>query len=221
VELESSILTLISNRRIINRPDLLRGFFGSKYQKFKLLHQHGEEGLIYHYPLVRYAVLDGAAVIIGYLEGSRVLQEIYSSINNLNIGGADYPVFEKTLEYDVIEFGLGLKYIKYYFINPWLALNQKNYLKYMSLGLEDRRKFLCSILIGNILSASKGLGYKVPEHIDVDLRRTRTVKCRLKGVPVIGFKTEFYTRFILPELFGLGKSVSRGFGLIRRSKEGL
>ncbi|MBS7631719.1 hypothetical protein KEJ47_09190 [Candidatus Bathyarchaeota archaeon] len=215
VKLQSGILTLKSDRRIPERPDLLRGFFGSRFRDLKILHHHEEDGLIYRYPLVRYAVIGGRALVIGYIDGVRTIQEIYLKIDKLEIGGSFYHIFEKNLKIQNLEFGISDKKWKYRFISPWLALSQRNYVRFNSLDVENKRKLLSSILIGNILSASKGLGYHVSERIDVELRKVKTLKCSLKGIPVIGFEADFSTRFLLPDLFGLGKSVSRGFGLLK------
>ena len=42
---------------------------------------------------------------------------------------------------------------------------------------------------------------------------------RLKGVRMVGFKGTFAVNFELPDYIGLGKSVSRGFGTIKRVGE--
>jgi hypothetical protein len=39
---------------------------------------------------------------------------------------------------------------------------------------------------------------------------------RLKGVGMTGYKGMFAVNFELPDYIGLGKSVSRGFGTIKR-----
>jgi hypothetical protein len=38
----------------------------------------------------------------------------------------------------------------------------------------------------------------------------------LKVTPVIGFGCEFMANFSIPDYLGLGKSVSRGFGAVKR-----
>ena len=40
--------------------------------------------------------------------------------------------------------------------------------------------------------------------------------CRLKDDKVTGIRGEFMANFEIPELMGLGKSVSRGFGTVSR-----
>ena len=47
----------------------------------------------------------------------------------------------------------------YKFITPWLGLNQVNYQKYSNLTeWKDKKELLNKILVGNLLSMSKGLG---------------------------------------------------------------
>lgn len=64
---------------------------------------------------------------------------------------------------------------------------------------------LKEILIGNIISMSKGLGCTIPNNINIwiDLKEYEVI---LKNTKYIGFKVNFK----IPEYFGLGKSVSKG-----------
>ena len=70
--------------------------------------------------------------------------------------------------------------------------------------------------MGNLLSASKGLGYVAKEHIRLEVGGVAEEICRLKDEKVTGIRGEFTTNFEIPELLGLGKSVSRGFGAVTR-----
>ncbi len=72
--------------------------------------------------------------------------------------------------------------------------------------------------MGNLLSASKGLGYVAKEHIRLDLGRMQEEICLLKGTKVTGIRGEFTTNFAIPDFMGLGKSVSRGYGAVTRLK---
>ncbi|MBI3008405.1 MAG: CRISPR-associated endonuclease Cas6 [Candidatus Omnitrophica bacterium] len=63
---------------------------------------------------------------------------------------------------------------------------------------------------------SKGLGYTVPEPIRVSIRHIKEVKTSLKGTPMLGFIGTFSVNFEIPDYWGIGKSVSRGFGTVRR-----
>ncbi len=70
-------------------------------------------------------------------------------------------------------------------------------------------------LIGNLLSISKSLGYVVLEQIKIRTKLS-PVKVYSKGIPLIGFEGEFQTDLMIPDYLGIGRSVSRGFGVARR-----
>ena len=108
----------------------------------------------------------------------------------------------------------------YSFLTPWLALNEKNYEKYQKLGEWIKRKeLLKKILIGNIISMSKSLGYTVPEPIKANINKLKEVQTSLKGTTMLGFLGTFSVNFEIPDYWGIGKSVSRGFGTVKRVKE--
>ena len=60
---------------------------------------------------------------------------------------------------------------------------------------------------------SKGLGYTVPEPIKANIRKVQT---SLKGTPMLGFLGTFSVNFEIPDYWGIGKSVSRGFGTVKQ-----
>ena len=85
------------------------------------------------------------------------------------------------------------------------------------LGSWAKRKVLLEkILVGNIISMSKGLGYTVPGPIEVNILKLREVNTSLKGNPMLGFMGEFEVNFEIPDYLGIGKSVSRGFGTVKK-----
>ena len=113
--------------------------------------------------------------------------------------------------------GITEKLEGYSFITPWLALNEKNYQKYQRSGtLAKRKELLEKILIGNILSMSKSLGYTVPAPIEVKILNLKEKQTSLKGTPMLGFLGTFSVNFEIPDYWGIGKSVSRGFGTVKK-----
>ena len=65
---------------------------------------------------------------------------------------------------------------------------------------------------------SKGIGYTVSEPIKAEIGRLREVKTSLKGTPMLGFLGTFSVNFNIPDYWGIGKSVSRGFGTVVKVK---
>jgi hypothetical protein len=211
-------LTLHSDAPMRGDAAKLRGFFAASFNEHALLHQHVTDKLIYKYPLIQYKMLGGSPLVLGINEGAQVLREIYDKFDEIKLGESKYSIMERGITLKSEEFGCSEEIFSYRFITPWLALSQENYPKYINASREERRDLLRRILVGNILSASKGLGYVAKEHIRLEIGRMQDEICLLKGTKVTGMRGEFTTTFAIPDLLGLGKSVSRGYGAVVRLK---
>lgn len=164
---------------------------------------------------MQYKVVNEKPFVLGINEGAEILRQIYEEIDYLTIGNANYKITHKRLILTDGEFATAPHPVSYTFLTPWLALNEENYEKYQRLGSEEkRRELLKKVLVGNILSIAKSLGYTVEEKIQAEIKRIREAPTSLKGVPMLGFLGEFAVNFEIPDYWGLGKSVSRGFGTI-------
>lgn len=208
-------LTLTSTRPIQESGAQLRGFFATKFNEYSLLHQHNVDKFIYRYPMVQYKMIDRTPTVIGINEGAEVLKEIYDEYEKITLNDNEYKIVERGITYKEEDFGISEKLIKYEFITPWFALNQENFRKYLSFDKGQQAELLNKNLIGNILSMSKSLGYQVPEKIKC-YTELKSRSSSLKGNEIIAFKGSFITNFLIPDYFGLGKSVSRGFGTVRK-----
>ena len=106
-----------------------------------------------------------------------------------------------------------------YKIENWFALNETNFTKFIALNNNGMKKeFLQRVLVGNILSFAKGIQWDINKQIELTI--TNLPKSHFfvfKNHKMAGFNLYFVTNIILPDFIGLGKSVSRGFGVIRRS----
>lgn len=212
--LQTFTLTLTSTRPIRASASQLRGFFATKFNEYTLLHQHNTDRLIYRYPLVQYKIIEGTPTVIGINEGAEVLKEIYDQYDEINLGGSVYEIMERGISVKNQEFGLADEVHHYSFVTPWFALNQENYKRfYLAGGRAERNALLNKTLTGNILSMSKSLDYQVPDriHSEIDVRIR---KGRQKDTNIITFIGTFSVNFLIPEYFGVGKSVSRGFGVV-------
>lgn len=214
-------LFLITDRNIEETPTQLRGFIGTEFKKFSELHHHSNskdgKKLIYGYPKIQYKINRNRAIILAIGEENiSILRHMVLNLKDLRLGHNIYNIVEIKANYDEPEFKITddneLK--SYEFHSPWIALNVKNYQKFQASTIEDRRSLLKKILIGNILSMSKYLGYTVPSQIKADIE-IFPIKTIFKKVDMIGFKGKFEINFLIPDYLGIGKGVSHGFGTVK------
>lgn len=123
----------------------------------------------------------------------------------------------KKIEKQKIEVGTCEDYVEYKFLTPWIALNQKNIKIYESSNFIKREEILKKILIGNVLSMSKGMDYKVRKELSVWLD-IKECQVNFKGISMKGFTGRFRINFKIPDYLGIGKMVSRGFGTVKLFK---
>lgn len=215
-------LIMESDQPIIGKAEKLRGFFAHKFNSYLLLHHHlGNNRLLYQYPRIQYKDIYGKKMIIGLAEGVEVLQSIYNQYDWINLDGRKYQIYSKEIYIKEDLFGITdeqNEYLKYQFLTPWFALNEENYQRYRNYSLNERTNQLKSILIQNILAIAKTFNYFINKRIftEITLRET---SIDFKNKSIIGFIGTFQVNFHLPDYIGLGKSVSRGFGTIKKLKE--
>jgi hypothetical protein len=219
--MEMNILKLnLTVESDLNKSDAkkIRGYLGNLFWDNPYAHHHKADGsLIYHYPCVQYKVIDGSCMLIGFNEGLDIVKKTFHNLKEINLDGRWQEVLSKGLESYATSFSITSEQISYSFLTPWLALNEKNYDKYQRLGSWPKKQGLLEkILIGNIISMSKSLGYTVPEPIKANIEKIQEVPTKLKGTPMLGFLGTFSVNFEIPDYWGIGKSVSRGFGTVIR-----
>lgn len=205
------------NGEFIKGKDL-RGAIANFYPEKRLLHQHRVDGKTnYSYPLVQYKIIDDECLLVGFKEGAKLLSSLDLVMKVLSLGSENYNILSKEMRIYHVSMGITEILQHYHLLTPWLALNERNYEKYQGLENWTRKKeFLAKILIGNIISMSKGIGYTVPEPIKASIGHPREIKTSLKGTPMLGFLGTFSVNFEIPDYWGIGKSVSRGFGTVVR-----
>jgi len=197
----------------------LRGYFGNLFrEQSPLLHNHFDDGsLIFRYPLVQYKVIDQIPILMGLNEGADLLTSLFLKIKTLDIEGRIYEINFKNIENKESETGVNDNLNEYKFKTLWMGLNQENYRNYILCKDEIvKKKMLEKILTGNILSYFKSTGYFADVKILL-LAKLIEKKTKFKGNEMLAFEGGFTTNAALPDLIGLGKSVSRGFGSIYKS----
>lgn len=204
------------DKKMNNTASQLRGFFATKFNEYVLLHHHEPDGFLYQYPSIQYKMIQGVPTVVGLNEGADVLVEIFNEYDTLHLGDTCYKIVEKRVTYQQQEVGITDSAVAYEFLTPWLALNQENYMKYYGMKNSlERNEFLGKTLVGNLLSFSKLMGYTVPDRLICGVS-VSPEKVSVKGVHLMAFTGSFQVNFQIPDLFGLGKSVSRGFGAVRK-----
>ena len=216
MRLKTLILILKTSRPVKEDGSKLRGYIGTRFREYPILHHHIREGgYLYTYPRVQYRIIEGTPMILGIEEGAEVLKMISDEITELQLGKNRYKVDGIQMNLVNAAFGPSRESLQYRFLTPWLALNPSNYERYRGMNdWKDKKEFLNAILRGNILSMCKGLEYVVTRRLYAHSRLDDGI-VEYKAVPNIGFTGEFRVNFRIPDFFGLGKGVSQGFGAVK------
>ncbi len=173
-------------------------------------------GLAYRYPLIQYKTLDGRACIVGMGEAAQSVLRLRENFPcELQVGKSKRPFHVQ--ECNLKSYWPKLETCpKLYSIRNYIALTEDNFKKYHSmLALTDKITLLEHILVGNILSFMKGIGYYSKEQIfcavtDMDRLHSQMYK----GVRFDTFDLSFVSNAELPAFISLGKSASVGFGVL-------
>lgn len=220
--IEKTELWITCEKIIEGDGTAVRGFFGNIYKNRPEFHGHREDELIYKHPLIQYKVFGGSALVTGLKEGSYLLKAI-PKLEYLEIHHQKYPIIKQNTNTDAISFGLTENRLRYSFITPWIGLNEENYKSYLSLrkNSKDVQILLERILIGNILSIAKSIGYVVEDklHVQASLIEHGTIEVK-EGVALMAFQGEFNINFYIPDLWGIGKFSSKGYGAVRHNTGG-
>jgi hypothetical protein len=148
-------------------------------------------------------------------DSSKKLLDVVYDLGTIDIGKKEISTNEKAFFVERKEYGICKDLIEYKFLSPWMALNQSNYKGYMESDQESKNNVLKKILIGNILSMSKKMDYRVEEELKVYLK-LNPITVNFKNNEMVAFTGEFLINFIIPDFLGIGKSVARGFGTVER-----
>ena len=182
-----------------------------------LFHNHIGDSFRFSYPLIQYKTIGGKAAIFSLGEGTREIANFFSG-NDL-----DLKIGQREESFSVENVWANQWLLQtwndsfHYSIRRWLPLNSKNLAEFNRMeGIAERTRFLESILVGNMLSMSKGLGHFFESTVScvitgIDNARLYTYK----GVKMQGFDIRCKTNLYLPDFIGLGKGSSMGFGVVK------
>lgn len=198
----------------------LRGYFGNLFKAHSpILHNHYEDGRFrYKYPSIQYKVINNIPTLIGIDEGAELLPGLFLKIKELDINGQKFIINAKNIALTNEKVGYSNSLHDYQFETLWMALNQTNYAKYHKLKSEvEKQEMLNAILVGHILSFFRNTNVELNTNerlmakVNVEQKSTQ-----FKENKMVAFSGSFIVNALLPDEIGLGKSVSRGFGTIKR-----
>lgn len=189
----------------------LRGYLGHLFVNDTEFHHHDDNP--YRYPLIQYKKIKNRLLVIGINDCASRVQKI-SSIDHIMLPNKKINITE--IKYNIKKFIIKESFTKYQFVSPWIALNEHNYRSYKKLELKFQREFLEKILVGNILSTLKGIGINVEYQIQTTIGKIIPISVSCHNSQFLAFHSDFATNVSMPDLIGLGKSVSKGFGAIQR-----
>lgn len=209
------LLTLYTDRPFCESGSDLRRAVTASFSDIAVLHNHNGSGFDYRSPRVRYMVIDGVSHLISFDDGLEIVERIYREQASLRCGQKVYHVTGTELQDIHDHTGICGELYHYQSHTPWLALNEENYERYMLLsGVVERRAMLERVMAANMLALAKNVELDVQERIKVKLLRFDEIRLKAGQTPMLGFQAECVTNFRIPAFVGIGKMVSKGFGLM-------
>ena len=199
-----------------------RGAIIEKVGREHILFNHhiSDKKFLYRYPLIQYKSIQRQPAIFCLGEGVDEIHKLFTqphwdidlkgkkvtlTIDEMQLGNAKLNVLDKVFNYR---------------LRNWLALSEKNFQRYKKLNNElEQIEMLEKILIGNILSFAKGMEWEITEQIKVRIRNIQKTKnLKYKNTHLLAYTLDFSTNVDLPQYIGLGKGVSRGYGVLTHQK---
>lgn len=215
---EKTELWITCEKPLVGDGRAVRGFFGNLFRNRPEFHGHVGEKLLYRHPLIQYKVFGGSALVVGLKEGAYLLKAV-PEIEHLEIHHEINTVIKKNMVTAVVPFGMTDHPICYSFSTPWIGLNNKNYEQYLMLRnrRDDTTPLFNSVIVGNLLSVCKGIGYTVDHRLEVkcDLKENGTVDIK-ENTSLMAFSGSLETNFLIPDFWGIGGKVSLGYGTVKR-----
>jgi hypothetical protein len=192
----------------------LRSHLAGKLGEYTALHKDSSSGYVYRYPVVQCKQIKNSLIALGISQGADFLFGHTRDLVEISQGTSACTILERDTAIQPEEFGTGTLQT-YEFLTPWLALNQQNAKKFYTLkGKAERDAFMHRILVNNLEMLAKSLDYTIPDPIQCEAKIRFRID-RIERENVIVFLGKFRTNLTIPDYFGIGQSVSRGFGTIR------
>jgi hypothetical protein len=201
---------------------------GREYEWF---HNHnnqeeGEKDLFHHrYSLIQYKIKAGTnkqfhPMILVVGQSVKEVHELFKDTDwMLNIKGKLIDFSDYELSASLYDLELNTKQF-YYNIYRWQPFKSVNFKEYQQLESQrEKYEFLEKMMLGHLISFLQGVNWHPPSKIEVAILNIKNEKwISYKNVKVLCFDMRFKCNIKLPEFIGLGRAVSKGFGVLRHDK---
>ncbi len=217
------VLKLYTDQPFTHTGSHLRGSLLSQFPDRDRMHNHPDRGETYRPSEIRYVVRDQVPCVVGAGEGRSDLLDLYSEVREIVTPSRVYRVTGKEMLERPLDITPTAEPVRYRFASPWLALNQRNHQRFDSAGsAEERRRLLEKVAAGNFLTAARAVGLTLPPapRVRVELGRWSAKPIRIRDQTMLGFKGIFAVNLVWNPWIGIGKMVSKGFGLVHQLEVG-
>jgi hypothetical protein len=224
IDLDYLLLSLRTDKDVLVGPSRIADLLCTEYNKYfpkKIIGHNGDDPIngdkppAYFYPRLQYKIVRGAPMIAAVNEGCKLLWNLYEELDEASFEQDDWQITEKRLIDKKAPFGISSEFIKYRFLTPWLSLPEEGFERYLMLDDPAKERMLVKILEGHFRSVSESLGYEITNELKIKINAKSNYIFQ-KDIHVAGLFGSFVANFEIPNFLGLGKSVSRGFGTIKR-----
>ena len=197
-------------------PELIKDFRGEVIARTPepddRLHNHTPDGAsIYRYPMVQYRVWQGRATLFGIGEGIPAVKAFLDTLDQ-----TPYQATPARTEVSLTDVPVR------YAIGQWWPLNTDNLRRWDdTTGLANRVRLLEGILVNQLLAVCSAVGYQVPnrglqveiEELTEQPARQFDTQSSIEEIPAKVVGVIYSANLRLPDGIGVGKGVSKGFGV--------
>ena len=201
--------------------DEARSFFNKELAAYSLFTRDAGGDSIHRYQAVQCKYLKNDLIVMGISQGAGLLRQLSEDRDMILSGPHACIIISRDPAIKNEEFGVTDSLQTYEFLTPWLALNQQNARKFYDLkGKPERDAFMQKLLLGHLNVLAKALDYKPASPILCE-PKVRFRRERIDNENIMVFLGKFQTNLRIPDFFGIGQSVSKGYGTIRRVDQNL
>jgi hypothetical protein len=224
INLDYLLLSLKTDKDVQVGPSRVADLLCTEYNRCfprKIIGHNGDDPggagkpASYFYPRLQFKIVRGSAMIAAVNEGCKLLWDLYNDLDEASSEQTDWRITEKRMIDKKAPYGVSSEFIKYRFLTPWLALPEEQSKRYLLLDEAAKERMLAKILEGHIRSVSESLGYANSGELKVKVN-IKPEYIFQRDIHYAGLFGSFIANFEIPNFLGLGKSVSRGFGTIKR-----